>query len=170
MAENVKTKILAALRAAGSEGMTCDELEQALGVKHQSVSARLSELRDAGLTAKSNTYRKTSSGRTGMVWLADGYEAPLDGPRVLNFGHVKSALEYWNRHQTDSLIRPAEWRASAIAIQPGVEWFEFDAMSNKVTAIPITVAMLRDRWQVVTKDRLTFEAAVLRASAIESAR
>ena len=52
-----------------SDGMTCDELEQALDAKHQSVSAQIrhgvknNEIEDSGMR------RKTRSGRNAIVWV-----------------------------------------------------------------------------------------------------
>ena len=52
-----------------ADGMTCDELEQALDAKHQSVSAQIrrgvknNEIEDSGMR------RKTRSGRNAIVWV-----------------------------------------------------------------------------------------------------
>jgi hypothetical protein len=49
-------------------GLTCDEVEQALDRTHQSMSARVNELRDTGWIIDSGTRRKTRSGRAAIVW------------------------------------------------------------------------------------------------------
>jgi len=53
----------------GGDGLTCDELEQILDAKHQSVSAKIregvlgNEIEDSGMR------RKTRSGRNAIVWV-----------------------------------------------------------------------------------------------------
>lgn len=53
----------------GGDGLTCDELEQILDGKHQSVSAKIregvlnKEIEDSGMR------RKTRSGRKAIVWV-----------------------------------------------------------------------------------------------------
>lgn len=48
-------------------GATCDEVEQALGLSHQSASARMTELKARGLIKLAGK-RKTRSGRNAGVW------------------------------------------------------------------------------------------------------
>lgn len=50
-----------------SEPITCDELEERSGLKHQTASARVNELMRAGRIASVGT-RKTRSGRKANVW------------------------------------------------------------------------------------------------------
>jgi hypothetical protein len=49
-------------------GMTVDALEQVLNRSHQSVSARVNELRNKGWLTDSGVRRKTRSGRPAIVW------------------------------------------------------------------------------------------------------
>lgn len=49
-------------------GLTVDALEQRLQRSHQTVSARVNELRDRGWVADSGIRRKTRSGRSAIVW------------------------------------------------------------------------------------------------------
>jgi len=49
-------------------GMTVDALEQTLNRSHQSVSARVNELRNKGWLTDSGVRRKTRSGRPAIVW------------------------------------------------------------------------------------------------------
>jgi len=49
-------------------GATCDDVEVALGMKHQTASARIRELAQIGLIA-SRGVRKTRSGRNATVWM-----------------------------------------------------------------------------------------------------
>lgn len=46
---------------------TCDEVEVALGMNHQTCSARFSELKAAGLI-QPTVRRKTRTGATAQVW------------------------------------------------------------------------------------------------------
>ena len=46
---------------------TCDEVEVALGMNHQTCSARFSELKAAGLI-EPTTRRKTRTGAMAMAW------------------------------------------------------------------------------------------------------
>lgn len=70
-----RANVLAHFHQVGPHGATCDEVEQALRLPHQSASARIWELR--GLDRKrdlptllydTGTRRKTLSGRTAVVW------------------------------------------------------------------------------------------------------
>lgn len=47
---------------------TCWEIEQALEMSHQTASARLWELRRAGVIQDTGRRRKTGSGRSAIVW------------------------------------------------------------------------------------------------------
>lgn len=52
------------------KGATSDEVEQGLNMIHQSASARINELRDAGFIEESGRYRPTRSGRKANVFMA----------------------------------------------------------------------------------------------------
>lgn len=54
------------LKRQGINGATCDEIEVALGLKHQTASARCSDLKNAKIV-KENGRRKTRSGSTAAV-------------------------------------------------------------------------------------------------------
>lgn len=56
------------LVSRGDRGATDDEIERALGLRHQSASARRRELVQAGLVEETEERRKTRSGRTATVW------------------------------------------------------------------------------------------------------
>src|SRR5215207_4165751 len=62
-----RRRILAWLRERGDTGGTCEEAEEALGLSHQTASARFSELRRDGLIGDSGRRRRTKSGRTARV-------------------------------------------------------------------------------------------------------
>lgn len=54
----------------GSDGATCDEVEVALGLRHQTASSRLWALERAGRVTMSVTTRPTRSGRKARIYLA----------------------------------------------------------------------------------------------------
>ena len=60
-------KVVAALW--GNEGRTCQEIEQYLGMSHQTCSARIWELQKALVVRDSGKRRKTTSGRNAIVWV-----------------------------------------------------------------------------------------------------
>jgi predicted transcriptional regulator len=64
------SRILAELQVRGTTGGTCDELEQAMGLSHQTCSARLRELNMKNRIYDSGKRRKTRSGRDAIVWFA----------------------------------------------------------------------------------------------------
>jgi len=62
----LRGKVMAYISSRGKEGATCDEIEQALGISHQSASARCTELKANG-DVHTLTTRKTRSGRAAAV-------------------------------------------------------------------------------------------------------
>lgn len=68
---NMREKVFALIKDAGDHGITCDEVEIVTGLKHQTASARLYELRKAGRVVDSGERRKTSSGSTARVYVAN---------------------------------------------------------------------------------------------------
>lgn len=62
-----RAKVLAALEEYGPMGATCDQVEVALGGSHQSISARISELKRDGAIVDSGRRRMTRTGRTARV-------------------------------------------------------------------------------------------------------
>jgi hypothetical protein len=63
-------QILAALKARGASGLTCAEVEDRFGLRHQTASARLWDLRTRAYIRDSGARRETSSGRKAVVWVA----------------------------------------------------------------------------------------------------
>lgn len=55
-------------RIAFMEGCTCDEIEQDLGLSHQTASARINELMGLSLITDRGQRRPTRSGRKAIVW------------------------------------------------------------------------------------------------------
>ncbi len=62
-------RLLALFELAKDYGYTDDEMERALEMRHQSVSARRRELVLLGKVVDSGKRRVTSSGRTAAVWI-----------------------------------------------------------------------------------------------------
>ena len=60
-------KIFSMIKERG--GATCDEVEAEIGMIHQSASARIRGLVQAGLIAESPLRRPTRSGRPAIVWI-----------------------------------------------------------------------------------------------------
>ena len=65
-AEQLRGRVLVEIRVRG--GATCDEVECALGLRHQTASARICELSEEGRVADSGERRLTRSGRKAVVW------------------------------------------------------------------------------------------------------
>lgn len=72
-AETLRLAILDAIREYGP--VTCDEIEVALGMRHQTASARCSELLRDGLLVRSGERRVTRSGRNAAVLVVARAEA-----------------------------------------------------------------------------------------------
>jgi hypothetical protein len=70
----LRLRIYEYVLSRGDEGATCDEVEHALGLQHQTASARIWELRGNGdhpkLLIDSGRKRRTRSGRRATVWVA----------------------------------------------------------------------------------------------------
>lgn len=54
---------------AATAGATCDEVEVATGLAHQTASARVNGLMNKGRIADSGKRRPTRSGRNAVVWV-----------------------------------------------------------------------------------------------------
>lgn len=64
----IRTTILRYIYLCEDRGATCEEVERALGLNHQTVSARIAELRAFGqIQTVDNERRRTSSGRWARV-------------------------------------------------------------------------------------------------------
>ena len=69
------TDVAGSLRArvlghiAGTGGSTCDEIEAALDLRHQTASARVRELALLGRVRDAGGRRRTRSGRQAVVWV-----------------------------------------------------------------------------------------------------
>lgn len=66
---DLRRRVYESIARAGSRGMTCDEVEQATNLKHQTASARVRELFQLGRLRKVGK-RPTSSGRQAWIYVA----------------------------------------------------------------------------------------------------
>lgn len=57
------------IKDAGSTGLTCDEVEVRLKLRHQTASARVNELMNRNRIVDSGVRRKTRSLRNAVVWI-----------------------------------------------------------------------------------------------------
>ena len=67
-ASSMRGDIFRLMKTRGERGMTCNEVERALHMRHQTASARLYELRHKGLIVDSGQRRVTDSDRWAVVW------------------------------------------------------------------------------------------------------
>jgi len=67
----LRLQVLAQIKACGIRGSTDDELERALKLRHQTASARRRELCLQNAVRDSGERRKTRSGRSAVVWVAE---------------------------------------------------------------------------------------------------
>jgi hypothetical protein len=65
----LRERVLESIGARHSEGATCDQIEIALGLTHQTCSARFNELAKAGAIVDSGNRRPTRSGRKAIVYV-----------------------------------------------------------------------------------------------------
>lgn len=72
--ETVRNHVWSYVRSTGLLGATCDDVEQRLGLRHQTASARLWELNHKlGLIGDSGRRRPTTTGRRAIVWVLTSY-------------------------------------------------------------------------------------------------
>ncbi len=65
-ASAIRMRVCLAIKSLG--GATCDQVEEYTGLKHQTASARVNELKERGDIVDSGERRKTRSGRKAIVW------------------------------------------------------------------------------------------------------
>jgi len=68
----LRLEVYSFIAECGQTGATCEEVEQALNMKHQTASARVNELANGGHITNSGRKRSTSSGRPAIVWMRAG--------------------------------------------------------------------------------------------------
>lgn len=64
-----RLRVITYVASQGRHGATCDETEQALGMSHQTTSARFTEAKVRGDIVHEGDRRKTRSGRYAAVWV-----------------------------------------------------------------------------------------------------
>lgn len=69
-AAHLRARVLTYITSQGNRGATCDEAEAALGLSHQTTSARLRELAIASSVMDLGERRPTRSGRSAVVWFS----------------------------------------------------------------------------------------------------
>lgn len=69
-AQVVRVRVFKHIKSQGVRGSTDNEIEHALGLRHQSASARRRELVQRGMVYDSGQRRRTDSGRKAAVWVA----------------------------------------------------------------------------------------------------
>lgn len=69
-AQAVRARIYHHIETLGEEGATDNEVERALGLRHQTASARRRELVQRGFVYDTGDRRRTDSGRKAKVWRA----------------------------------------------------------------------------------------------------
>jgi hypothetical protein len=72
----LQRKSLAAIRAAGDQGLTMEETADAVGEHRHSIQPRLSELRAKKMIRDGGKRRQLASGKNGICWVA------VDGPNI----------------------------------------------------------------------------------------
>lgn len=65
-----QARIWSYVESTGESGTTCDAIESALGMSHQTASARVSELKRDGRLELNGERRPTRTGRTAGVYVA----------------------------------------------------------------------------------------------------
>jgi len=105
-AKTVRLKVLAQIKAAGKEGVTCEMLETLMRGRHQGVSARIRELVLEGLVEDSGgTRRNIGSKRDAVVWVA------VENPTTI----VRGKLPAWQEKALAAGWTPPESKGDASA-------------------------------------------------------
>lgn len=73
-AKTLQDKVEATILSAGKLGYTTEEVEERVGRKHQSVSARVKKLKDLGRVIDSGVQRMNTSRRKAAVIVHDRYK------------------------------------------------------------------------------------------------
>lgn len=116
----LRAQILVEIRNRGSEGATCDEIENLFGLRHQTASARVHELMKDRLIVDSGARRKTSSECFAIVWVVG--EPQLE-PLLLWAGGkrwlVPKLRELYDSHRHRRLVEPfVGGMAVALGLRP----------------------------------------------------
>lgn len=93
-----ESAVLMAITAAGTRGMTCDEIEELTGFTHQTASARVNGLARKGKIAPSGNTRPTRSHRSAIVWVVMALSAHRDAGKSCRSRKDLEALASEIRH------------------------------------------------------------------------
>lgn len=74
--ETLRRRVIDFARSRGEHGATSDEIEVALGLPHQTVSARITEAKADGALVPSGERRQTRSGRNAAVLVVADHAPP----------------------------------------------------------------------------------------------
>lgn len=66
----LRSRIVEFVRLRGEHGATCDEVERALGLSHQTTSPRVTEANACGELIRTIARRRTRSGRMAAVYVS----------------------------------------------------------------------------------------------------
>lgn len=112
----IRVRIYEWIRARGRRGATCDEVEEALGLRHQTASARVRELVRSGALVDSGQRRRTRSGRTARVVVT-----PLSGSlrRSLVRPSPESPAPRKRRVEDPSRLDPQQRRVLDLLVERG---------------------------------------------------
>ena len=77
--EHLREFVFSFIQKAGAGGMTCDEVEVAAQMSHQTTSARINELARRGFILDSTRRRPTRSSRMAIVWIPVPGSATVPG-------------------------------------------------------------------------------------------
>jgi predicted Rossmann fold nucleotide-binding protein DprA/Smf involved in DNA uptake len=70
-------QVFTAIARTKGDGLTCDQIEEALGMSHQSASARITALVDDGRVVRTPRTRKTRSGHKASVLISAEFDDQL---------------------------------------------------------------------------------------------
>jgi predicted transcriptional regulator len=77
IAGSIREQVYGWMARRGDHGATDDEIERALAIRHQTASARRRELELIGRVQKTDQRRRTSSGRSAAVYVAQVHQGVL---------------------------------------------------------------------------------------------
>lgn len=118
-AQTLKSRVLSALRAAGSRGLTDDEIAEKTGLGPNTARPRRVELVTAGLVSDSGRTRTAAGGGAATVWVAGAVAHRKVDPANAARGMSETAHEVWCRVEAADGIE-ARAVAEAMGITPSV--------------------------------------------------
>lgn len=109
--QRLQKLILGHVTRLSATGATCDEIEVALNLRHQTASARINELVEKKYLVDSGKVRKTRSGNNAIVWLSDYPKAgdPVQMRLIPDAGTPSDARSKRKRKRERWVIKVASW-------------------------------------------------------------